>query len=76
MLAPSTVIAIGACRYDTPSRFDGPAMMPLPPRMSMPWFTARRPASVSCTLRIALATLGRSPLSSAAAVKRRAASLA
>ena len=33
-------------------------MIPLPPRMSIASLTARRPASVKCTLRIALATLG------------------
>ncbi|MNV71325.1 hypothetical protein D3C71_1643380 [compost metagenome] len=42
----------------------------------MAWLMDVRPASVKCTFRMALATLGCSPLSSAAAVKRRAASVA
>ena len=68
MLAPSTVIAIGAAWYERPAKLRGPRMMPLPPRMSMLSSDALRPISVQWYLAMVDGTAGFSPRATAAAV--------
>ncbi len=68
MLAPSTVIAIGAACQLRPAKLRGPRMMPLPPITSITSEITSRLMVVQWYLAMADGTDGTSPRSTAAAV--------
>ncbi|KAG0911905.1 hypothetical protein G6F31_021497 [Rhizopus arrhizus] len=68
MLAPSTVLAIGAACQLRPAKLRGPRMMPLPPITSIMSEITSRLMVVQWYLAIADGTDGTSPRSTAAAV--------
>src|SRR3546814_7535020 len=68
MLAPSTVIAIGAACQLRPAKLRGPRMMPLPPSTSITSLDTSRAIVVQWYLAIADGTAGVSPRSTAIAV--------
>ena len=68
MLAPSTVIAMGAACQLRPAKLRGPRMMPLPPMTSIMSLMHSRLMLVQWYLAMAEGTDGTSPRSTAAAV--------